>query len=583
MRLTPRRPSFYRFRQQLADTDAIPQLVLLGLLTGLFTALVTTGFRELITFFTSLYLPTPDYDDFAALEWPLRLLLPLIGVAAIVTLFRLLHDPKHRLGIAHVIERLSLHQGRLPLKPFLLQFFAGVAAIASGHSIGREGPAVHLGAASGSLLGQWLHLPNNSLRVLVACGSAAAISSVFNTPIAGIVFAMEVVVMEYTVAGFIPVMLASVIAAVITRSLYGTEPAFHVPSLTVTTVNELPLIIITGITMGLLAVCFCRLIILFARTNPYPLWLRLTCAALLTGLTAIWLPQVMGIGYGTLSDIMFNNLGFTFLCLLTIGKLCTSAASVGLGVPGGLIGPSLFIGAAAGSTVGSLTNMLGLSATVSGFPAMVGMSAMLGAVLQAPLTALITVLELTRNPGILLPSLIAIIIAWLITSQLFRQQSIFTQMLSADGLDFRHDPVAQALRRAGVASVMSRSLQQLERHCPFEQLHNALKTKPRWLLINNNGKPQSLMPAVELARQLEQLTFDAHYTLVETADLLGIPAKRLEVGAIDIKSTLHEALRRMDQNSLNALYVVSRDRRNGDVITGIITRADIEAWYQVPH
>lgn len=583
MRSTPRHLFRYRLRRRLTDTDVMLQLVLLGLVTGFFSAVVISAFRELIIFFTRLYLPVPEHDSYAALAWPLRLLLPLIGTAVIVALFYLLHESRQRLGIAHVIERLSLHQGRLPLKPFFLQFLAGITAIASGHSIGQEGPAVHLGAASGSLLGQWLHLPDNSLRILAACGSAAAISSLFNTPIAGIVFAMEVIVLKYTVASFIPVMLASVIAAVITHSLYGAEPAFHVPPITVTTVNELLLIIITGIIMGLLAVCFCRLIVLFARANTCPLWLRLTSAALLTGVTAIWLPQVMGDGYSTLSDIMFNNFSFTFLCLLIIGKLVTSTASIALGIPGGLIGPSLLIGAAAGSTTGSLTNFLGISAATGNLPAMIGMGAMLGAVLQAPLTALITVLELTRNPDILLPSLIAIIIAWLVSSQLFRQQPVFTQILSADGRTFRHASVEQTLRHADLASVMSQSLRQLEQHCPFEYLQETLKTRPRWLLINHDGEPQGLISTIELARQIARPTFDVHSCVADTIDLLEIPVKRLDVAAIDINSTLHEALARMNRNSLDALYITRHDRKGGDAITGIITRADIESWHRIFH
>ncbi len=146
-----------------------------------------------------------------------------------------------------MFKRLHNHQGRLPLFNLGLQFFAGAIALLSGQSVGREGPAVHLGAGTASQLGQWLKLPNNSLRTLVGCGVAAAISASFNTPMAGVVFAMEVILMEYSIAGFVPVILASVTGAAVAQATFGNAPAFSVAPLQMSSLSELPLIIFCGL------------------------------------------------------------------------------------------------------------------------------------------------------------------------------------------------------------------------------------------------------------------------------------------------------------------------------------------------
>jgi CIC family chloride channel protein len=201
-----------RLRLRLSRAEALPQLGLLGLFTGLIVGAVMIAFRLLIETAQGAFLPGGNPENYEALAYELRLALPLVGGLAIGLLFQWMPEAVRHVGVTHVMERLAYHQGRLPLRSAILQFFGGALSIVSGHSVGREGPAIHLGAASGSLAGQRFGLPNNSLRVLAGCGVAAAIAASFNTPLAGVIFAMEVVLMEYTVVGFAPVILAAVIA-----------------------------------------------------------------------------------------------------------------------------------------------------------------------------------------------------------------------------------------------------------------------------------------------------------------------------------------------------------------------------------
>ena len=199
-----------RLRIHLGRPDALLQLALLGLVSGLLAGLVIVAFRLAVEGMQSLMLPGGNAENFEQLELWQRLILPLLGGLAIGWIFLLWGKGNQMLGVARVMERMAYHQGYLNLRGFFLQFVGASIAIFSGHSVGREGPHIFLGAASGSLLGQYLALPNNSIRTLVGCGTAAGISASFNTPLAGVIFALEVVMMEYTLSSFIPVILAAV-------------------------------------------------------------------------------------------------------------------------------------------------------------------------------------------------------------------------------------------------------------------------------------------------------------------------------------------------------------------------------------
>ncbi|HAP53266.1 MAG TPA: chloride channel protein, partial [Marinobacter adhaerens] len=248
------------FRRRLSGVDALPQLAVLGLLSGLITGGVILVFRLAIEWPLEHFLPGDGSESFEQLDLITRGLLPLAGALGLGLLMHRLATHDRKVGIVHVMERLNYHQGYISMRSAIVQFISGVATVVSGQSAGREGPAVHLGAAFSSLMGQWMRLPNNSIRTLVACGCAAAISASFNTPISGVIFAMEVVMMEYTIAGFTPIILASVSAAIVTQAVYGTEPAFNVPALTMNSLTEIPWILAIAVIIGISAALFIQLV-----------------------------------------------------------------------------------------------------------------------------------------------------------------------------------------------------------------------------------------------------------------------------------------------------------------------------------
>ncbi len=573
------RPSLDNFRRKLAAVDALPQLCLLGLVAGLLTGSLMVGFRLLLSAGALGFMPDDNPENFEGLAPWVRASLPLLAVLVIGIVLGRQHPAQRKLGIGHVIERLTYHQGKMPLRAWLNQVVVGVVSVLGGLSAGREGPAIHLGAGASSWIGERLKLPNNSLRVLVACGTAAGISASFNTPIAGVIFAMEVVMMEYTLMGFMPVILASTTGAVVTQMVYGSAPAFAVPSLLLHSLLDLPWVIVTALVIGLLAGGFVHLARQQARVAHLSWGMRMALVGVSTAVVAWWYPQVQGIGYDSLAQLLDSQLALDILLALVIGKLVLSALCVACGVPIGIIGPVVVAGAAAGALMGMLGGwLLPDQASDIALYALLGMAAMMGAVLQAPLAALMALLELTHSPNIILPGMLAVVVAGLTCRQLCHCQGFFISTLTAQGLHPLQQPLMQALSRVAVPAVMERSLVSVPRRVTRERARALLDSKPVWLVVTRSTpeKPMVALPAADLVRVL----MDEHWREQEELDLLEIPAQRLDLAPIHLQATLSEAYERLLPSDVDALYVEHTTAPMIRKISGIITRDAIESYYR---
>jgi CIC family chloride channel protein len=561
-----------RLRLKLARADALVQLAVFGVVCGLLAGAVIIAFRLSLEQLQVRLLMShaEDYENLPPLA---RFAWPALGGLALGLLFQRLRGMP--VGVVHVMERLNYHRAVLPWRNAAVQFFAALVSIASGHSVGREGPGIHLGAWGGSALGGWLALPGNSQRTLVGCGVAAAIGASFNTPLAGVVFAMEVVLMEYSITGFAPVILASVSGTALTRLVYGPMPAFEVPPLELGSVAELPYVLVIGILIGVLAAAFVRLItFVTSRTRAWPAVLRLTLAGVCTGALALPVPAIMGIGYDTVSGALLGQLGLLAMLAVVVMKLLATTVGIGLGLPGGLIGPTFVIGAAAGGAMGLIANALFPGDVSShGFYAMVGMGAMMGATLQAPLAALIAMLELTGNPHILLPGMLAVIAAGLTSSEGFRQGPVFVSLLRTRGLDTRNDPVRQRLRRRGVEAVVDRRSLRAPRCISRAAAEALLAAAPHWLLVQD-AEPPFVIAAIDLARALGE---DA----AQDIDLAGIAsATRGPAVAVPLTASLLDALEAMNSADAELVYLTTPDRHGGERVCGVVPRQAIESEYR---
>ncbi len=564
-------PFRQRLRLHLAMTDRLGPLAAISILVGLLAGGVIIAFRLLIETVQAGFLADGNPENYEALAWYWRLLLPILGGLLIGVLFQSVQKKYRAVGVVHTMERLTYHQANLPVGNAVMQFLGAAISIISGHSVGREGPAVHLGATSGSLIGQWLTLPNNSKRTLVACGVAAAIAASFNTPLAAVIFSMEVVLMGYTLAGFIPVILAAVTATALCQLVFGHESAFSVPPLQLGSLAEMPYVLLTGLFIGCLAALFIHALQFFSqRITDRPLWQRTTVAGVAVGLCAVAVPQIMGIGYDTVEAAMLGQIGIWLLLVIMAVKILATTLGLGLGLPGGLIGPTLVIGATAGATIGLVA--AAMTPDVVSNPAlyaMIGMGAMMGATLQAPLAALTALLELTANPNIILPGMLAIVSANLVSSQLFGRDSVFIHLIRARGLDYHDTPAAQSLRRFSIAKAMDREIAVCSVRLSRDEAGSVLQQQPHWIVVTTNEGGGCILPAADLARHLNSRNYDV-------IDLLQMPGKRKSAVAIDLRATLQEGLELLQHHQSEALYVVDKPSTTP---LGVVTREDIEEHY----
>jgi H+/Cl- antiporter ClcA len=564
-----------RLRLRISRPDALLWHGLLGVVTGLATGGVIIGFRLAVEGTQVLMLPQHG-ENYEALAIGWRLVLPLIGALLIGALFMRFAKGIRVLGVARVLERMEYHQGHMTGRGFILQFLGAALAIVSGHSVGREGPHVYLGASSGSLIGQWLGLPNNSIRIMLACGTAAGISASFNTPLAGVIFALEVLALEYSIAIFIPIILAAACGNGVSVYFFGAQPVFAVPPTVFSSWVDLTAIIALGILAGAISAAYTQALARIAAVaKPMPFFWRLALAGIIAGLCGALVPEVMGLGFDSLGQLLERHLTWTFLLLLLVAKLAATSASIGLGIPGGTIGPALFMGAVVGNLIALVAAyFLGADAAPVSFYVLLGMGAMMGASLLAPLAALTAIVELTHSPGVIMPGMVAIIIAVMVSYKGFGKDSLFITMLRANGLDYRVNPLIQALRRRAVGGFMNRHFVHQEAALGRAKAERLVADSPDWIIINRNKQPRYLMPGFAVASFLSQNP-DA-----EGIDLLAIPGDRLELAPIHLQASLQEALETLEKTGAQALYVRRPLAPGIDHIYGVLTRSRIDTAYE---
>ncbi|MEZ5932693.1 MAG: chloride channel protein [Alphaproteobacteria bacterium] len=360
-------------------------------------------------------------------------------------------------GVADVMAASAFRSGRMSLREGLAAALLSAGSIGCGASVGREGPIVHLGATFASAVAQRLHLSPSLARTLLGCGVAAAIASAFNAPIAGVFFALEVVIGHYGIGAFSPVVISSVIGTVITRIHIGADAAFILPPQQVTSFWELPAFMILGPVCALSAMGLLRGIALVQWVHDrlgLASWVRPALAGLMVGLIAIQFPEVLGVGYETTDNTLKGSYELHFVILLAIAKATATVLCLGSGFGGGIFSPSLVLGALVGTAYGLIAvgffPDLGSSTSVY---ALLAMAAVAACTLGAPISTIIMVFELTADYGITFALMVTVAIASLMFRQL-HWHSFFSWQLLRRGIDLyaRHDQRLLAIRK--VAEIM---------------------------------------------------------------------------------------------------------------------------------
>ncbi|RMF49400.1 MAG: chloride channel protein, partial [Anaerolineae bacterium] len=486
--------------------------------------------------------------------WPV--LLPVIGGFLVGGLRRWVIARERHHGVAGIMEAVAFSGGRLPYQRIPAKIIGSVLSIGSGASVGPEDPSVQIGAGIGSMLGQLFRMSERRTQVLVATGAASGIATAFNAPIAGVFFAMELVLGEYESGSFAMMVLSTVTAAVVTRGLLGPSPAFPVPAYQFHGAHELPFYLVLGVLAAVVALVYIRALYLahdWFHDSPIPEWARPVLIGLLLGVAGWFLPQVLGDGHETTGEILRGlDLVPSALLLLLVVKLGLTALSLGGGFIGGVFAPSLLLGAALGGAFGTwLTHLFpGMGIEPSAF-AMVGMAAVLAGSVRAPGTAIMLLFEMTNDYRIFLPLMFAVVVSMFI-SELFEPESVYTLSLSRKGIRLVRGRDVDVMQALSVCDVMSAPPATVDENAPLRTVS----------VLFNRSRSHGL-PVLDAQGNLIGVisVTDVENALQEDPANLNAPAgnfcsRRLLVTYPD--ECVQEALQRMGTFDVGRLPVVER-------------------------
>ncbi|BCX05877.1 MAG: chloride channel protein [Candidatus Roseilinea sp.] len=533
----------------------------LAVLVGLMSGAGIWLFKWLIEFVHGLALG-------AASGWWLALV-PVIGglLVGLLAHFTLGEEKLH--GTASVMQAVALAGGRLRYQKLPAKTLAAILSIGAGASVGPEDPSVQIGANLGSMVGQVLRLSEERVRTLVAAGAASAIAAAFNAPIAGVFFALEILLGEVSGVAVGMILVAAVTSSVFTQAVSGTSPAFPVPAYALNSPWELPLYLLLGLLAGPVAALYVRL--LYRMQDLFGGWqvprpLRTAAAGALVGLTGLILPQVLGVGYETIGEVLNRgDFGLGLLLALLAAKVILTPVSIGGGFFGGVFAPSLFIGAMLGGAFGLGMARLfpGLGIAPAAF-ALVGMAAVLAGAVHAPLTAVLLLFEMTRDYRIILPLMFSVAVG-LIVSQHISRHSVYGLGLARHGIRLDRGRDVNVLSALTVGEVMDTGSPTLPESMPLEEAAALMARLRRQGLpvVDQEGKLCGMLATQDLERPGR--------TVGEAC------TRKVEVAYPD--ETLHEALERMSRLDVGRLPVVSRDdpRR----LVGLLRRSDVVRAYEV--
>ena len=459
-------------------------MLVLAALVGLLGGLASVGFRQLIRLVQRGAWGEWTYtlDVVRAHPWWWVLLAPAVGGLIVGPLVHRWAREARGHGIPEVMEAVAARGGYIRARVLAVKTLASAVTIGSGGSVGREGPIVHIGAGIGSLLGQWTRVSGSQLRTLAGCGAAAGIAGTFNAPVAGALFAVEVILGDFAVMEFSPIVISSVLATVVSRHFLGDFPAFAVPGYDLVSPWELGIYVVLGLAAGGVALLFIRTLY-GAQTRleatPVPRWLLPTFGGLGVGLIALAFPEVLGVGYDTTGAALAGELGIGLVAVLVLAKLLATSIALGSGLSGGIFAPSLFMGAMTGSLIGGLAHAW--FPAVTGGPggyAMVGMGAVVAGATQAPISAILIIFELTSDYKLILPLMAACIIATVLTTRGHRS-SIYTEKLKRRGVEIFRGHELNILRGVRARDVMTGDLATVDAGTPLETLLSVLAREPR--------------------------------------------------------------------------------------------------------
>jgi H+/Cl- antiporter ClcA len=587
---TPQQPNRPIHKETEAATSATPphpapfRMLLVSLLSaaiGLAAGIVAFALYKLIGLFTNLFFFHRWSTAFSSaqhnhLGW-MVVVTPVIGglIVGIMAKYGTSKIKGH--GIPEAMEAVLVNRSRIAPRVAILKPISAAIAIGTGGPFGAEGPIIQTGGALGSLVGQAFHTTTAERKVLLACGAAAGMSATFNTPIAGVILAIELLLFEFKSRSFIPLVIASTLAAAVHMRLLGVGPMFQVGAMDFSIPRALPFYLVLGLICGLAAVGLSKLLYWvedqFEKLPIDEMWWP-AIGALGLGIIGFFVPRVLGVGYDTIGDILNGQLVWKLLLVIMVAKAVALLVSLGSGTSGGLLAPCFMWSAALGGLFAMMANHFFPAANLAPAAfALVAMGAVFGAASRATFTFIIFAFEITRDYNSVLPLMLVSVIADGVAMLFMPNSSIMTEKLARRGLRVHQDYETDPLSQTSVAETMEKELpvvsaatrvgtlaERIAQHDPAVARHEAL------LILDEAGQLSGIITRGDILRALDKDSSGA-MTVLEAG------STHLVVSHPD--ELVSEAAGKMLRFDIGRLPVV--ERANERKAVGYLNRAGIMA------
>ncbi|MCV2395608.1 chloride channel protein [Actinotalea sp. M2MS4P-6] len=504
-------------------------LMVMAIVVGAATGLGAVAFRWLIQAATKIFTGTSDYSAVGLGQHPPHPWLPWLGAGFVVlapVVGGLIYGPMVQRwakearghGVPEVMLAVSQKGGRIPGKVAVVKALASALTIGSGGSVGREGPIVQIGSALGSRIAQTARLSETRVRTLVACGAASGIAATFNAPIAGVFFALELLLRDFQAESFGVVVLAAVVASVIGRAILGDVPFLELPSFELPHAGSFVLVALLGVLAGVIGVIFTRTLYAFEDVADKiwrgPEWARPAVGGVLLGLLLLAIPQMYGVGYPVLEAGVQGQYAIAVLLGLLIAKVVATSLTIAIGGSGGVFAPSLFIGGMLGAAFGaSVHEAFPGWAGPAGAYALIGMGAVFAGAARAPITAVLILFELTGEYTIILPMMLAIVLATGVSRALSRD-SVYTLKIRRRGIEMDARAADPRMTEKTVGDIMEAAPTALAPDV-------ALEIAARRLLGSGRGS----LPVVEDGMLIGQVRADRIAAAIEDEDTTALSVR----------------------------------------------------------
>jgi len=550
-----------RFDTEVTRVNSIA--ILIGLLTGLVIGVYDRALEYSNTLFEM-------QQRFSLHEFPYVIFIPALGglVVGIISHYFI----KKSYGVGGLIETVTLRGAKIRLKDAFLEVFTSIITISSGGALGKEAPGVVAGAGTGALVGRILKSPERQLQTLLGCGAAGGIAAAFSTPLAGVVFVVEVIYGELETRTFIPIVISSVFATLVSNTLFGVKilqiSSFHL----VSPYKELGLCLVLGLLAGIVSTVLIQTLYyiqdLFSKISLHPVF-KPALGGLAVGAMGLYYPQVLGMGYEVITDALNGSLAFNLLLILFFMKILAFSFTLGSGGSGGVIAPSLFTGAMLGGAFGTAANLF-FPGTIaeSGAYAMVGMGAVFAGTARAPLTAILILFEMTRDYSLVLPLMFSCVLSNVMSNAL-HSESIFTEGLRRKGFKIRKGREIDIMESMFVKDAMVQHVQTVSEDKNVGTLIALMQASRHagFPVLDSKGKLSGIVTLSDLRSKVKYGEVDKKIGDIST--------RNVEVAYPD--ETLETVLKRLGSKQIGRIPVVDREDRTK--LLGLITRSDVVNSY----